>query len=195
VAKNRNPNDLYTEQRAATLVLLKYAPEIGGAILEPCDGTGNISRELIHKFGAINVHTNDIDTQHGGKDFYLDAAKPETWAMWNHRMWVVSNPPFNLAPLIVPLALKHARVGIAMFLRLSYIEPTIMRRDWLRQNPPSRIINLWRMSFTPDGKSDSVTCAWFIWHKRPMLTTQPPILIIPESEGQELLRAQEARAA
>lgn len=194
MTKQRNPHDLYTEQRAATLVLLKYAPEIGGTILEPCDGTGNISRELIYRFGVESVRTNDVDRQHEGKNSYLDASLAETWAEWERPLWVVSNPPFNLAPRILPLALAHARLGVAMFLRLSYIEPTKGqgkregRAAWLRANPPQRLINLWRMSFTADGKTDSVTCAWFIWHKGYIATSEPPILIIPESEGEALVR-------
>jgi hypothetical protein len=74
----------------------------------------------------------------------------------------VSNPPFNLAEAIVPLALEHARIGVAMVLRLSWFEPTLDRADFLKQHPPA-LINMPRHDFRGDGKTDSVTSAWFIW--------------------------------
>lgn len=59
-----------------------------------------------------------------------------------------------------------AIVGVAMLLRLSYLEPTKDRGHWLNDHPPTQMIVLPRISFTGDGKTDSVTCAWMIWHKQ-----------------------------
>jgi hypothetical protein len=52
-----------------------------------------------------------------------------------------------------------------MLLRLSFLEPTRERGPWLAANPPDLVIVLPRISFTGDGKTDSVTCAWMIWDK------------------------------
>jgi hypothetical protein len=52
---------------------------------------------------------------------------------------------------------------VAMLLRLSFLEPTRERGPWLAKNPPDLVIVLPRISFTGDGKTDSVTCAWMIW--------------------------------
>jgi hypothetical protein len=49
-----------------------------------------------------------------------------------------------------------------MLLRLSYLEPCNNRAEFLSVNPPSLIV-LPRISFTGDGKTDNVTCAWFVW--------------------------------
>ena len=57
------------------------------------------------------------------------------------------------------------RVGVAFLLRLSFVEPTNERGDWLEKNPPTGRITLPRYSFTGDGRSDSVTAEWMIWHK------------------------------
>ena len=77
----------------------------------------------------------------------------------------MSNPPFGAAPRIVPLAVEHAVAGVAMLLRLSYLEPCENRSQWLSEHPPTRLIVLPRISFTGDGRTDSVTCGWFVWER------------------------------
>ena len=94
--------------------------------------------------------------------------------------WVVTNPPYKM-PLcrdIVANAVAFARVGVAMLLRLSFLEPTAKvnpRGPWLASNPPSRILILPRYSYTQNGKSDSCTTAWMIWTKNTATILQPQI--------------------
>jgi hypothetical protein len=52
-----------------------------------------------------------------------------------------------------------------MFLRLSYLEPVRNRGAWLAAHPPTGLIVLPRISFTGDGQTDTVTCAWMVWDK------------------------------
>ena len=52
-----------------------------------------------------------------------------------------------------------------MLLRLSYAEPCLNRAEWLKAHPISHLIVLPRISFTGNGKTDNVTCAWFVWDK------------------------------
>ena len=79
--------------------------------------------------------------------------------------WVITNPPFNLAYPMLLKSLLNVRVGVAFLLRLSFVEPTNERGDWLEKNPPTGRITLPRYSFTGDGRSDSVTAEWMIWYK------------------------------
>jgi hypothetical protein len=100
----------------------------------------------------------------------LDAADELSWKFWTAEGamsydWIVNNPPFSCAPQIIPLAFQHARVGIAMLLRLSFLEPVENRGTWLNQYPPTHLIVLPRISFTGNRKTDSVTCAWMVWRK------------------------------
>ena len=39
------------------------------------------------------------------------------------------------------------------------------RGAWLNEHPPTTLIVLPRISFTGNGKTDSVTCAWMVWEK------------------------------
>lgn len=164
----RRDNDFYPTPEWATAELLKHVA-ISGAVLECCAGAGDMAKVLaLH--GQGHVYCNDIDPTTMWPNHW-DAANPSSWydykRRWTHDplMWVVTNPPFNVASQIVPLAYEHATDGIAMLLRLSYLEPTKDRGEWLNAHPPTTLIVLPRISFTGDGKTDNVTCAWMVWEK------------------------------
>lgn len=150
--------DAYMTPAWATRELLKRV-SIVGTVLEPCAGNGAISEAL--KSGSRLISTNDINPAHDA-DQHLDATQQPLWAGYRHD-WVVSNPPFSHAAEIVKLAHEHARVGVAMLLRLSFLEPCQNRRQFLRANPPTNLIVLPRISFTGDGRTDSCTAAWHCW--------------------------------
>jgi hypothetical protein len=160
VATMRRRMDAYYTPKHAVRNLLAYH-HIGGTILEPCVGEGHIIQAL---GGSFKVITNDMDPTKTA-DYNEDATSPSWWDSMPEVDWVITNPPFSEAPKIIPLAYGKANRGIAMLLRLSYLEPCKNRAAWLRKYPVSKLIVLPRISFTGDGKTDSVTCAWFIWDK------------------------------
>jgi hypothetical protein len=148
---------------------LHYYPSICGDILECCSGQNDITQELVihnsHRGYVNRVKTNDIDPTMPS-DEHWDASSSLEWSQLPFRHdWVISNPPFNVAGPIVQAAFSHAIDGIAMLLRLSFLEPCKGRAEFLAQHPPSAMIVLPRISFTGDGKTDNVTCAWLIWLK------------------------------
>lgn len=161
--------DAYYTPDWATRELLNITYGLGlnedDAILEPCSGDGAIAKVL--RETVKNVWKNDID-EGMWATYHRDATDPLFWQECATNMdWIISNPPFSLAHSIVSQAVAaKPRWGVAMLLRLSFLEPTYERGDWLEQNPPSTIIVLPRISFTGDGKTDSVTTAWFIWYTR-----------------------------
>ncbi len=161
----RREHDFYPTPAWATHELLKHVA-VEGTVLEPCVGAGDISSVLFDADGVLDVMTNDLDRAHINAAWHEDATDPWWWSrIPNGFDWVVTNPPFSHAHQILPLAMKFARTGVAMLLRLSYLEPCEGRGAWLAANPPTSLIVLPRISFTGDGKSDSVTCAWFVWDK------------------------------
>lgn len=174
----RNPLDLYeTDARVTYAALQQFWPQLqpyaheGTTVLECCAGPGAMSSVLRQTFG--NVITNDVDEQHSA-DFHLDMTKARSWShiCRQHRVDIVfSNPPFNLAHLILPHALSRARIAVVFLLRLSFMEPCQRgnKRDLLLQaNPPSVQAPLNprpQYSLNKHGKpgSDNVTSAWFVW--------------------------------
>lgn len=160
----RRENDAYFTSEAMMDALITHT-KIDGAVLEPCVGTGVISKDLSRR--GLQVFTNDISLEYGA-DYYEDATTELGWDLMVSKSdgvsWVITNPPFNRAFEILKLARRNVP-NVALLLRLSFLEPTYARQDYLECNPPDSLIVLPRYSFTQDGKMDSVTCAWMVWSK------------------------------
>lgn len=158
----RNLDAYYTPEKAVNALTAKYPGLKHDWVLEPCCGTKNISKLF------KNCITADIDPSVEPM-VTADMSKQEGWddvaAKYGRHDWVVTNPPFSHALEFAQHGLNHAKWGMALLLRLSFLEPTYKRQEWLHQNPPYHMIVLPRISFTGDGKTDLVTCAWMIWLK------------------------------
>lgn len=173
----RRKNDAYMTPQFAVAELLNRFPIFAGAtVLEPCSGDGAIAIELLGR--DFDVVTNDIDPLRPA-DLHEDVATPEFWVGVD-KDWIISNPPFNKASIIIPLAYKRARVGIAMLLRYSYLEPCDDRGPWLAEHPPTALISVPRISFTGNGKTDLVATAWMIWLKPGYTLNRPAIQVVPK---------------
>ena len=166
----RRPNDFYPTDARLTQELLKRV-EIFGTVFECCAGDGAIVKTLQGRFLDINgVISNDVDETRNCA-YHFDASSAKEWESfkWNFD-WVVTNPPFTQAPEIIPLAWKYSLQGIAMLLRLSYLEPAKNRGTWLQEHSQYLtdliIFGQPRPSFTGNGV-DTATTAWFVWQKKP----------------------------
>lgn len=167
MVKENNPLEFYETPRGLTIALLQRL-QLHGRVIEPCAGDHAITH-LLQEHG-LDVTTCDID-EAKSVDFIMDSAEKANWENLPAAEWTVSNPPFSRALEILKNAFEHSSVGVAMLLRLSFLEPCKPRDKWLAQFPPSRIIVLPRVSFDGNG-NDTVTCAWFVWYKKPH--EQPP---------------------
>lgn len=79
---------------------------------------------------------------------------------------IITNPPFNEAEAILEKALKEAGNYVILLLRLNFWG-SIKRHKLLTENPPAYCyIHPRRMSFTPDGNTDSIEYAHFVWDTR-----------------------------
>jgi hypothetical protein len=155
----RKKLDQYFTPAWAADVLLEQYP-INGSVLECLLRRHSIADRLRT---TANVTTNDIDAAMVS-DTHFDATTDDYWDSVSGKFdYIVTNPPFSHALPIIAGALRAARCGVAMFLRLSFLEPTEARGGFLSANPPRQLLVLPRISFTGDGKTDSTTTAWFIW--------------------------------
>ena len=155
----------YTQQKAvyALLPYLECLPE--DTIYEPCCGELAIAK-ILYRSGLKNIYTNDINKKlraHKHLDCisFIELGGTELPTP----DWVITNPPFNRAFDVVTSSYRKVQRGMALLLRRSFLEPTYERQDFLVKYPPTKQITLPRISFTDDGKMDSVTCDWYIWQK------------------------------
>ena len=151
----RREHDFYETPAYYVEQLIRRAGVLPDSLVfEPCAGDGAISRHFEQCF------TNDIDF---GREahYHFDAAEP--WPGVLSADWIISNPPFGQALSIVQEAVSR-RANVAMLLRISFLEPTKQREQFLLKHPPSGLIYLPRYSFTGNGKSDMSTVAWMLWN-------------------------------
>lgn len=120
--------------------------------------------------------TNDINKKSLAM-FNQDARDPSLYIKESFS-WIITNPPFSYAIDILQAAWNNSDARIAMLLRISFLEPVKARIGFLKDNSPDEMLVLPRISFTGDGKTDSCTCAWMIWHRG--LSDKKGIKVIPK---------------
>jgi len=176
----RKHRDQYFTPKSLTTALLQTV-KISGTVLEPCCGEGWIADVL--KDYECDVITNDIDEKFPAH-FNLDATSESFWLQmkggYKDINWICTNPPFSLAHTFMKEAYKLATTGVALLVRLSFLEPCEGRDKFLVAHPPDQIIVMPRISFTGDGKSDSVTCCWLIWYKDQRTVNKPVSVYLRE---------------
>jgi hypothetical protein len=151
---SRHKLDFYETPAWLTLLALKYIP-FSGTIGEPCAGHGAIA--TIMKAAGFHIWVNDIDLAKSA-DYHGDATKAGHWETLPDADWITSNPPYGkLAAPIVHFACNHAREGIVMVLRLNWLEVCDDRVNFLKQHPPTTIINVPRFCYTKSAKGKWAT--------------------------------------
>jgi hypothetical protein len=149
--------------------------------------------QVLCRHAGVRIITNDLNAYEA--DYHDDATREEGWLGFDYAAqryfrdriaWTVTNPPFKHADEVLHLAYKYSAEGVAMLLRLSYLEP--LRSDkrqahtqFLVEHPPNVLINLPRMSFTNDGGTDSVIASWMVWYKSQLAPAR--IIVVPEEKA------------
>lgn len=185
-AHARRDDDFYRTPAWMTLALLaRLTLRPGWRFLEPCAGDGAITRLLPL---GLNVVTNDIVQRDPlTPDFLLDARRAESWRTFERRgpLDVIgTNPTFEDTFDIAVHAYEACRRALVLLQRITWIEPTDDRGEWLELHPPTAVIVMPRWNFrTVDGKggSDSAPPAWFIWAKD-LQVCVPGIHIVSKDE-------------
>ncbi len=159
----RRENDFYETPIGLTAALFHHLKlQSGQVIYEPCVGDGAILKTL-HGCAerGMTIYSNDINP-HKEASFHVDASK--VWPLLPEIKidWTITNPPFSLAYEILTTSLSNCP-RVAMLLRLSFLEPAKKRADFLSELPPNHLLVMPRVSFTEDGKTDTMTCAWMVW--------------------------------
>lgn len=136
-------------------------------ILDNCSG-GDVNHpmsypEALKQQGFNNIHTLDIreDSLAQIKDDYLHIDCKNTYDM------IITNPPFNISLDIIKKALDDVKDNgyVVMLLRLNYLEGKTRKEFWKNNMAKYIFVHSKRMSFTDDGKTDSIAYAHYVWQK------------------------------
>ncbi len=163
------PTPPFATRALCEVILPRYCVTRSSAAWEPACGEGHMAEVLGEYFREV-VATDIHDYGYGD---VADFLSPNTHCFPD---WIVTNPPFNdKAEAFVLRAIEVARVGVAMFLRLQWLE-TIGRYERIfKPHPPALIaqfaerVPLCKGRWDPDG-STATAYLWIIWtrsHKGP----------------------------
>lgn len=167
-------------------------------VWEPACGGGHMAYGLADYFGEVFA-TDFYDYGWAGAhvsnlDFLSDEA-----GQIGEFDWIVSNPPFVLGDAFVRQAYVRARRGVAMLLRLVFLEGGKRYRLLHEDCPLSAVapfserVPMVKGRWDPDASS-ATAYAWFIWQKPGLgaAVTPPIVLAIPPGTRARLSRAGDA---
>lgn len=159
-------------------ILPRYINAPSSTAWEPACGEGHMSEPLREYFKE--VYASDIHG-YGHGDPGVDFLDPGLSAYTAD--FIITNPPFgDLTEAFVLRALERARVGVAMFVRLQWLESVGRYEAIFRDNPPTLIaffaerVPLCKGKYDPDG-STATAYIWLVWRKG--LKPQAPFWIPP----------------
>lgn len=138
-------------------------------ILDPCAGGDDkypmSYPEALRQTGINldNITTVDIrkDSLADIREDYLEIESPGDFDV------IITNPPFNISRDIIEKALNDVKDGgfVIMLLRLNYFGSKARKDLWDKQMPKYTFVHHRRMSFTDDGKTDSIEYCHMVWQK------------------------------
>lgn len=176
---------------ATRALIQRVFPHLGlephGIAVEPACGEGHIAEVLDETFDLVDA-TDIHGYGYGGlMDFLVPSTlKPE------YADWIITNPPFgDLTEQFVLRALDLARVGVAMFVRLQWLESIGRYENIFRDNSPTLIaffaerVNLCKGRWDPEGTT-ATAYIWLVWIKGAQ--PQAPFWI-PPGQREALTRA------
>lgn len=139
------------------------------ALWEPACGEGHMA-EVLREYCADVLATDIFDYGYGERplDFLSDL---EAARLDQGSDLIITNPPFgDKGEAFVLQALKHARVGVAMFVRLQWLETIGRYENIFKDNPPTLIaffaerVNLCKGRWDPEGGT-ATAYIWLVWIK------------------------------
>lgn len=153
----------------------------GASAVEPACGEGHIA-EVLTEFFAQVIAADVHDYGYGlVQDFLADEVMEASRDVGFD--WYITNPPFlDKAEAFVLRAIELARKGVAMFVRLQWLETEGRYENIFRDNPPTLIaffverVNLCAGCWDPKGGT-ATAYIWLVWVKG--MKPQAPFWIPP----------------
>jgi hypothetical protein len=171
--------DMFPTPPWATRALMQVV--LGGpfsSIWEPATGYGHMAEVLREYCGE--VATSDLHDYGYPLDQRLDFTDCAAAPKYD---WIITNPPFKKkTEQFVLKALELAQIGVAMFVRLQWLESVGRYETIFRDHPPTCIaffaerVPLCKGEWKPDGTT-ATAYIWLVWIKGQ--EPRPPFWIPP----------------
>lgn len=169
--------------------LIRFVDPEARTVREPACGEGHMAAALGEYFET--VHSSDIHPfGYGDVADFLDEAEDGPEADW-----IATNPPFPTAAQFLRLGLRRARRGVALLLRLQFLEG-VGRHRLLHGAEPLTVAGVFaeRVPMTLgrwDPEASTATgYAWFLFMKG---ASPRPLIGIPPGTKARLTRPDDAR--
>lgn len=129
-------------------------PSAGGDADHPMSYPEALTRQ---GYDASDIHTVDIRLDSPADEIgdYLERKREKVGT-------IITNPPFLLAQQFAEKAMQEADV-VVLLQRLNWLGSTKRLAFWDRHMPSDVFVHRKRMSFTDNGKTDSIEYAHFVW--------------------------------
>lgn len=175
------PTPPWATRALIELVFDALSIEVNDAVAwEPACGEGHIAEVLGEYFREVVA--SDIH-DYGYGDHVVDFLTCEQLARKEDADWIITNPPFEeKSEAFVLHALQLATAGVAMFVRLQWLETGGRYERVFSKFPPTLIaffaerVNLCKGRWDPDG-STATAYIWLVWRKG--CTPRAPFWIPP----------------
>ena len=162
-----DPFDYFPTPCWATRALLEKlsgpdcAPEM--TVMEPACGEGYMTRPLLEYFKTVL----SMDIQDMGQEVVRDYLTPADETKVD---WTITNPPFKVAKEFIEVALNNSTHGVAVFVRIAFLEGQTRYAELFRHLPPTEVYTFVERVPLCQGWVDpdlsSATCyVWMVWRK------------------------------
>ena len=177
VNHKRVENDYYATDPQSVRDLLDIYDIEGETFYEPCVGEGHIAKVLKEYFPNSEVYGTDlINRGYGNGEFDFINEN------WEDRLdllipkkvdWIITNPPYRLAKEFIDKSLAMTNKGVAMFLKVQFLEGKA-RRALFEKYPPKHVyISSSRLQCAKNGEFErmkagggsAIAYAWYVWEK------------------------------
>ncbi|RWR31341.1 methyltransferase [Sinirhodobacter populi] len=134
---------------------------------EPTANRGHMVRPLREYFASVEASDqHDYGVGFPVRD-YLFGPNPEPVA------WTITNPPFRLAEDFIARALDTSTIGVAMILRVAFLEGVGRYNSLFSVTPPTHVLQFAERVPMHKGKltatgSTATAYAWLVWVKAEM---------------------------
>lgn len=133
-------------------------------VREPAANRGHMVGPLSEYFGLVEAaDIHDYGAGFAQQD-YLFGPLPEIVD------WTITNPPFRLAERFIDRALQTSASGVAMILRVAFLEGIGRYQSLFSKTPPTHVLQFCERVVMHKGKlsekgSTATAYAWLVWDK------------------------------